>query len=343
MDTFGGGERRTCLMACHFAQENDVTLFIRKPIDAHFFSQNFGMDMSRVRIVALGDTDHEQEIARFNPDIFINNTFCDALRCPAPAGIYMCMFPATPSIDLSSYDVITANSAFTAEWIRKRWGYDAEVVYSACSSMGPPSAKEKLVLNVGRFFHDGPMRHHKQQEILVDAFSKMEDEIAQGWQLHLIGNVGPESADRKFLDGLLQKSRNYPIRVSTGLDIHALRDEYRKAAIYWHATGYGVAENEYPEKHEHFGMTVIEAMSAGAVPIVIDGGGPRTTVRSGVNGFTWRETDELIARTTELIRSPRRLRLMARRAVRDSKQFNAEEFLARMDLIVRELKSRRQS
>ena len=39
------------------------------------------------------------------------------------------MFPTHDKIDLSSYNIVTANSNYTAKWILKKWGYQAEVVY----------------------------------------------------------------------------------------------------------------------------------------------------------------------------------------------------------------------
>ncbi len=44
---------------------------------------------------------------------------------------------------------------------------------------------------------------------------------------------------------------------------------------------------------KHFGITTVEAMSAGAVPVVIDSGGQRETVDHEVNGFRWSELTEL--------------------------------------------------
>ena len=63
--------------------------------------------------------------------------------------------------------------------------------------------------------------------------------------------------------------------------------QIRAASIYWHATGFGTSEQMQPSKQEHFGMSIVEAMSAGAVPIAFDAGGPRETVDPGANGYLW--------------------------------------------------------
>jgi glycosyltransferase involved in cell wall biosynthesis len=81
-------------------------------------------------------------------------------------------------------------------------------------------------------------------------------------------------------------------------------------------------------------------MSAGAVPIVYDGGGPREFVDSGSNGFLWENTGELIQVTTHLAHSPWRRKLMSHRAIRRSKAFTADQFLARMEGLVEDLIAR---
>jgi glycosyltransferase involved in cell wall biosynthesis len=46
---------------------------------------------------------------------------------------------------------------------------------------------------------------------------------------------------------------------------------------------------------------VVEAMAAGAVPIVYNAGGHREIVKNGENGFLWGSIHELIKKTSELI------------------------------------------
>ena len=109
---------------------------------------------------------------------------------------------------------------------------------------------------------------------------------------------------------------------------------YQKSSIYWHATGYGTAEAEQPGKQEHFGMSIVEAMSAGAVPIAFNSGGPREIIDPGVNGYLWNDLSELKALSLRLIENPYSIQSMSVEAVRCSKPFDVGEFLARMDRII---------
>ena len=72
---------------------------------------------------------------------------------------------------------------------------------------------------------------------------------------------------------------------------------YGQASIYWHAAGFGEDLAVHPEKAEHFGMTTVEAMSAGAVPLVYAGGGQKEIIMDGVNGRWWQTPAKLIKLT----------------------------------------------
>ena len=52
---------------------------------------------------------------------------------------------------------------------------------------------------------------------------------------------------------------------------------------------------------EHFGISTVEAMSAGAVPIVYRGGGQVEIVRDDENGMLWKTIDELTTKTRTII------------------------------------------
>jgi O-antigen biosynthesis protein len=165
----------------------------------------------------------------------------------------------------------------------------------------------------------------------------MVDAGMQDWDLHLVGNVAPDSPNQDFVDQLRRAGESYPVRISTCLPFDALRREYQAASVYWHGTGYGCDPEREPSKQEHFGMSIVEAMSAGAVPLAYDGGGPREIIASGVNGFLWSDSDELVAQTRRLIEDVALREAMATRAVADSRRFGTQEFLDRMDAVVARL------
>jgi glycosyltransferase involved in cell wall biosynthesis len=335
----GGGERRTAALAEHFAKRHEVTLITERAVASGDVWRIFGIDISAAKIVTDRSWGlHEKPEEVF--DVFINNSHGSTLPNRSGYGVYMCMFPDLLSADLSSYQVVTANSRFTADWIKRKWGYDAAVVYSACRDMGPPAPKAETILSVGRFFADTPSAHYKNQQIMLRTFIDMVREGLSGWELQLVGNLGAQPQDRTFLDELRSEAAGHPIRIETGVELDVLRRYFRQASIYWHATGYGGDPIAQPSRQEHFGMTVVEAMSAGAIPIVFRGGGPTEIVRPGIDGFSWSDPQDLKRLTMDLIGGgdpaslSRRRRQLSSRARQRSRQFTVASFLRAMDRIV---------
>ncbi len=105
-----------------------------------------------------------------------------------------------------------------------------------------------------------------------------------------------------------------------------LQKQYGQAKIYWHATGYGINENTNPQAVEHLGISTIEAMSAGAVPIVINKGGQPEIVTHNINGLLWQSQDELINYTNQIIENPKLQHKLAKAAQERSKDFSKTRF-----------------
>lgn len=360
MQAMGGGERLTLALAEHLSLKHNVSLFCAEPLDVTLLEQFFGVDLSRVKVIALekmqplsrfvgrvrGESGsafshhYYEQLRKLNLDLFINNSYGSSLVCPAPRGIFMCMFPhATPRIEsetIDSYSTIVAISQYSEYWIQQRWNRRAEIIYPPCDDMGPPTAKEKSILHAGRFIADSNAdeRHHKGQRLLLDVFTRLKDLQQEGWSLHFAGSLGSNKRSREFAESLVQAAKNLPVVFHFNSPRETIRDLYRKAAIYWHTTGYGFDPNTYPGKQEHFGITTVEAMSAGAVPVVYATGGQKEIVTHGVDGLWWKNLDELAAQTRRLIRDSDLRSRLAQQAVHASKQFNHQTFAARIDELI---------
>lgn len=231
---------------------------------------------------------------------------------------------------LDSYDVVVANSGFTRTWITRLWGRDS-VVAEPPVTLRTPGPKARRILSVGRFFAPG-RGHSKKQLALVQAFRQLVDEGLEGWELHLVGGCAPE--DRSYLEDVRSAAAGAPVVLHVGASGAELDELYGSASIYWHATGVGEDLDADPERAEHFGITVVEAMSAGAVPIVFSVGGPADAITDGVDGLTFVDIDGLVSATSALIGDRERRDRMAQAAIVSARRYGPEAFAARWTALV---------
>lgn len=200
-------------------------------------------------------------------------------------------------------------SDFVAKWARLRYQVNSAVIHPPVRLGRPTANKNKVILSIGRFFG---VQHSKRQDVLVAAFRQIPAEVRSGWELVLAGGAGSSIEDQVYLEGLRTAAADLPVRFAVDIDRPALEALLAQSPIYWHATGFG-RPAEAPEQAEHFGISVVEAMSWGAVPLVHDDGGPPEIVGNG--GLTWHSIDDLVGQTMSLINdSPRRAALAERAA-----------------------------
>lgn len=233
---------------------------------------------------------------------------------------------------LESYQMLLANSEYTGGWVQKRWNRNSVVLpppidvarYSDVASR----PKERLILSVGRFFAGG---HNKKHLEMIATFRRLYDSgrIPPGWEYHLAGSVHRETdAHREYFRRVNEMAQGYPIRILGDLSSDALLEEYGRASIFWHGSGWGEEEALEPEKMEHFGMTTCEAMAAGVVPVVMPVGGQKETVRDGINGFYFHDEDELVERSLVLMSKHGSLEMenIRRRAVESVQRYSVSSF-----------------
>jgi len=216
---------------------------------------------------------------------------------------------------------VICNSKFTKGVVDKEYGVESVVVYPPVDiSKIKPKRKENLILYVGRF---SKLTQSKRQEILIDAFKKFSKGVS-GWKLILAG--GSDVGGREFVRGLKSKSKKANIEILEGVDFKTLIILYGKAKLFWSAAGYKVNEKIHPEQVEHFGTTIVEAMAAGAVPLVFNAGGGKEIIKNGKDGFLWDSVNQLIRKTEELVNDVGFRREISRNAVERSRFFSNDKF-----------------
>jgi len=172
------------------------------------------------------------------------------------------------------------------------------------------------------------MGHSKKQLELVEAFGRMVRRgKLQGWELHLVG--GCEPSQRAYVDKVRRAAEGLPVHVHANAPRPLVEELFASSSVFWHATGLDEDEEKQPWVFEHFGITTVEAMAAGCVPVVIDKAGQREIVRHGVDGYRWSGLDELESYTRSLAGDAALRDRLARSAVERARTFSEEAFAAR--------------
>ena len=244
-------------------------------------------------------------------------------------GVRMDNIPPKLSLDyLDTYDLICAISQFTRKWIKRYWRRESKVLYPPVDVEAfVPLEKRNLILSVGRFFTGS---HNKKHIPMIRAFKSMVDDGLLGWELCLAGGTTPGVIHQEYLDRVKDEARGYPIRIYTDMPFSDLAELYGRSKIYWHAGGYGEDVEREPIRFEHFGITTVEAMAAGCVPVVIGKAGQREVVRHGVDGFHWQTLGQLRRYTIDLIRQKDLRQRMSRAAMQRSRLYSREAFNERL-------------
>lgn len=196
-------------------------------------------------------------------------------------------------IKLLNIDKVVVNSFFTKRVIDGEFGVSGEVVYPPVdvdSFLKRRVNKENIIIFVGRF---SQLKQAKRQDVLIEVFKDMVDRgFFKEWKLILAGGV--EIGSSIYLKDLKKASSGYPIEFLESPSFDKLVDAYLRSKIFWSASGFGVDEDKSPDKVEHFGITLVEAMASRVFPIAFAAGGHKEIIENGKNGFLWKEKDELI-------------------------------------------------
>ena len=291
-NTLGGGEHHACQIAEALSEFGPVDLIGHEAFSIEDLRNQYNLSLKNCisRVVSPQELHHDERVTG-EYDVFVNSSYSSDLFSYAKSSYYVVSFPFNPVgrgishlAFLRSYKQFWVNSKFTERWTRSWWGEDLNIklIYPAAGfSDVEERTKEKVFLNVGRFFESG---HNKKQLEIVKAFRSLVDSksIGSDWQLKLAGQVTGES---EYYREVLELAEGYNIEVMKDLPFSSLRTLYASSSYYIHATGLDEDVDGNPQLFEHFGMTTVEAMSAGCVPAVIESGGQPEIVQDEFGYF----------------------------------------------------------
>jgi len=326
-DSMSGGERYLLTLASHWSQSHDVFLFWDDPKILKESESRLHIDLSRIRtaenVFKTKNVFRKLAVSRgydlifFLTDGSIPTTF--ARRNILHVQVPFQDIPVHP-IKLLRFQEIVCNSFFTKDHLEPRVGKRSIVIYPPVASVKRTgSAKKNVILSVGRFH---PL---KKQDVLIEIFRKGE---FKDYTLVLSGGLQP--ADQKYFDFLLSSAKNLSVKLYPNASYEKLVGLYNDARIYWHAAGFG---EKRPEAMEHFGMTTVEAMSAGCIPVVFNGGGQSEIISRNL----WMTPDECLDMTEHIIQNKKEQDGFRKDLIRQSKKFSVEAFTKAFDALLSDI------
>ncbi len=340
LDTYGGGERYMMTIAEILSiQNHNVDVCLNEHLDTFGgenlkseLSKRFDLDLTSVNFIKSPLGKGLNYFPRLNflkkydvlfyltdGSIFIPSAKRNILHIQSP-------LPGQPvkslwgRLKLKKWDLIIYNSQFTKTHSEKNWPLVSEVIYPPIDVYKIKSLKKKnYILSVGRFF--GYLKD-KKQELLIKTFRSLcEKEKLAGWSLNLAGSA--KKGDEPYLDELKKLAINLPVNFYPNVRYDDLINLYGESSIYWHASGFG---EEDPTKMEHFGISTVEAMAAGCVPVVLGKGGQVEIVEDSKSGYLWNNPDQLKKITLQLINNKGLMEGLSKQAVKRAKEFDKKKF-----------------
>ena len=305
----GGGERYTVALGEAIAHSHDVVYASPHPPDAELARQ---LGFPPVEVAAL--TTRAFSGASASYDLAVVITLGLPPRSFATTSLLVVQFPRDPAVtgnrlrsfmirrQLRRYHRVVY-SAFARDWLRQRWGVDAVVIHPPVELGGEATTpKARVILAVGRFLgRASDQWNSKRQDVLIDAFAKLPEDVRTKWRLVLAGGVAPSPEMDAYLEDLRNKAKGLDVTLEVNVSPERLQALLATARLFWHASGFD-RPSSAPERAEHFGISTAEAMSHRVIPLVFADGGQVEIVEPHC-GRLWRSVPELVEQTTELARS----------------------------------------
>ena len=347
LDTLGGGEKYMLTAAWYLSQKHEVSVLWDQDGVLEKGAKRFNLDLSNVKrttnIFAANVPLYRKylESRKYDAIFFLS----DGSLPIVGSKLYVhFQFPIEwvnsasllGKLKENRIRKIVCNSYFTKAFIDKKFNTDSEILY-------PPTFfkkdfpvmdlknKKNQILNVGRLstFPDGGL--FKKQDFLIKVFKEIVDKSIKDWELILVVNY--LDRDKSLLEKLKSSVKGYPIKILENVSLEDLNKIYKEGKIYWHASGFGEDLRVHPERAEHFGITTVEAMINGLVPVVINAGGQKEIVKDQEDGFLFNNEQELLDHTTKLIKDETLLLKMAKKAQTKAEEFSTDRFCDRLDEI----------
>ena len=214
------------------------------------------------------------------------------------------------NVDYIKRSTIITNSNYTRDAIKAAWGIDATVIFPPCPQYSFPftdQVKKNIVCSLGRFTPE------KNYETILQIAQRQSNT-----QFELVGSITPDKLS--YLEKLRNNApRNVIFHVNASIEEKI--EVLKRSKVMLHSF-----------VGEHFGIALIEAMSAGLIPVTHDSGAAKA---DGLvpSKYRYNDIDEAVASITDAFSSwnideAQRLREYAMRFSAESFRANIKSFIS---------------
>ena len=206
--------------------------------------------------------------------------------------------------NLGSYNLVILNSRYTYDWYNEFISSAVAkmkdlamptphrlVVYPPVTLLEPEAdlhdvsktMRAASIILTGRFFDDVQGKKHLEA---ITAFEKLQTlsllnpDTTRRPKLYLVGHQMPGEKHEAYTAKVKERAAKVGnVQVITNMGGAEMISLMKQVSVVWSFTGGLDSDPKHnPADSEHFGIAVVEAMSTGAIPVLVDRGGLREIV-----------------------------------------------------------------
>lgn len=320
MHLMGGGETVCLTLASALQNTHNITIFVTRPVDIQKYEHFFDLPLNNITFTVVGTSILKiPSLNTYKPSILLrslyttlnkfdlvidtcsNGLFDKKLKPKTIAYIHfpnytqqkkgwksLFNFLLINEKNMFTYDHIICNSGFTKSQVEQLTNRNIDVIHPPVKTEKiQAKKKKKMITSIGRFSPE------KKFETIINAFILLEKKTPS-YSLHLIGAYN-DKFDNEYYTKLQHLAKGHNITFHKNMPHKDVLDFLSSSMFYWHARGFGETD---PVEYENFGITTVEAMSAGCIPVVINLGAQPEIVHN--KKYIWSTIPQLVDKTIAL-------------------------------------------
>lgn len=309
--TIGGGEKYLSFLMKYFMQKNyKIIFFTITNIETVMNTLNYYHENCSNIFISNYNLLNCEKLKHINFKYFIYmynaGIIHQYMHVSAATKIFHCQFPfdyQLPRLNvedkyihdtLNSYQHIIVNSEFTKNALiehYKSYNYFTEnihIVYPPCIKCKTSQMYEKTkntFIMLGRIFDYDSSANNKYFDVAISVFNKLSE---YDYKLIIMGSVKSKQQYDKLFNMIGDRTK---IQILTDISDEDKNSYLQTSKYYIQLTG---INDKYEFNKEHFGISMIEAVDNGCIPISHNGGYPKYLIENNINGYLINDESDLL-------------------------------------------------